>query len=46
MIHRRLDTIDGKGLNEGLDEFEDGLGLRVRLRHFLVFAKRQKLRKL
>ena len=37
MIHRRLKSSDERGVSEVLDEKENSEGLKVRMKHYLVF---------
>ena len=37
MVHRRLKSSDERGVSEVLDETENSQGLKVRMKHYLVF---------
>jgi len=39
MIHRRLIGNDSRGVEEPLDETENDVGLKLRMKHYLVFDK-------
>jgi len=46
MLHRRLTTDDGNGINEVLDEVAHGRGLVVRGTHYITLSEMEKATKL
>lgn len=44
MVHRRIQQDDWRGNSEHLDEKENGIPLKIKLRHYISLGSREKAR--